>query len=133
MHSVVRSHVVLIGDAAGAMDALTGEGLSLGFRHALALADALATGNIQKYEYTHRRLSRLPYLMGKLMLTIGRRARLRHRILDALATQPTLFNFALAMHSGAVPIGAVPVGPMIGFLHRLVTGDSLTDQMPSTT
>jgi flavin-dependent dehydrogenase len=132
MRSVVRQRVALIGDAAGTMDAITGEGLSFVFRQAVVLADALAAGNLQKYENTHRRRSRPPNLIGKLMLIIGGRTRLRHRILDALATQPPLLNFALAVHTGVLPISAVPLGPVIGFLHRLVTG-GFVEEMPGTT
>jgi menaquinone-9 beta-reductase len=133
MRSVVRSHVALIGDAAGAMDAITGEGLSFGFRQAVVLADALAKGNLQKYEDAHRRLSRPPNIVGKLMLTIGGRTRLRHRTLDALATQPPLFNFALAVHSGILPISEVPLRALIGFLHRLVTPSPSAVEMPGAT
>ena len=46
MGSVICDRVALIGDAAGAMDAITGEGLSLGFRQAFALADALAADDM---------------------------------------------------------------------------------------
>lgn len=133
MRSVVRPRVALIGDAAGTMDAITGEGLSFAFRQAVVLADALAAGNLQKYENAHRRLSRPPSLVGKLMLAIGGRTRLRHRILDALATQPPLLHFALALHTGVLPISAVPLGPVIGFLHRLVAGGSFAPEMPGAT
>ena len=40
--------IALVGDAAGYVDALTGEGLSLGFESALALADALAAGDLAR-------------------------------------------------------------------------------------
>jgi 2-polyprenyl-6-methoxyphenol hydroxylase-like FAD-dependent oxidoreductase len=130
MRSVVRHRVALIGDAAGTMDAITGEGLSLGFRQAVVLADALASDNIQKYEQSHRRLRWPHNLMSKLILTIGGRTRLRRRMLKALATQPSLLSFALAVHTGVLPITAVPLGSMAGFLRRLVTNGSLMEQMP---
>jgi flavin-dependent dehydrogenase len=131
MRSVVRRHVVLIGDAAGTMDAITGEGLSFGFRQAVNLAAALAAGNIQGYEDAHHRLRRLSILMGKLMLAIGSRPGLRHRLLCAFAAQPSLLSFALAVHTGALPISALPLGPMMGFLHRLVIDGLFAAEAPS--
>ena len=44
---VSRGNVFLVGDASGSVDAITGEGLRLGFAQALALADALGQGNPQ--------------------------------------------------------------------------------------
>lgn len=133
IRSVIRRRIALIGDAAGAMDALTGDGLALGFRQATLLADALAAGNFQKYQKAHRRLCRPPILMGKLMLVVGGRMNLRRRVLDAFAAQPALFNFALNMHTGVLPISGVPLGPLIRFLHRLMTGGPLAEQMRGTT
>jgi hypothetical protein len=40
LRSVTRERVALIGDASGSVDALTGEGMSLAFRQAFALAEA---------------------------------------------------------------------------------------------
>lgn len=47
-------------------DAITGEGLGLSFRQAIALADALETGDLEKYQSAHRRLARRPHLMSRL-------------------------------------------------------------------
>ena len=41
LQRVYRQRTVLIGDASGSVDAITGEGMGLAFRQALALADAL--------------------------------------------------------------------------------------------
>lgn len=131
--SVIRRRVALVGDAAGTMDALAGEGLALGFRQAVLLADALAAGNLQKYQKAHRRLCRPPISMGKLMLTVSRRPSLRRRILDALAAQPALLNFAINVHTGVVPLSAVPLGPMVRFLHRLLTGGPFAEQVSGAT
>jgi flavin-dependent dehydrogenase len=133
MRSVVRRGVALIGDAAGTMDALTGQGLSLGVTQALVLAAAPAAGNIQKYENAFRRLTRRPALSGTLMLAIGRRTRLRRHLFDALAAQSSLLNFALSVHIGFRPTSAVPVGPMIRFLGRLVIGGSFCEELPRPT
>ncbi len=44
LRRVVAGNVALIGDASGSVDAITGEGLCLGFHQALALADAIGIG-----------------------------------------------------------------------------------------
>ncbi|MBV8452303.1 MAG: FAD-dependent monooxygenase, partial [Deltaproteobacteria bacterium] len=113
MGSVICDRVALIGDAAGAMDAITGEGLSLGFRQAFALADALAADDMQAYEEAHRQLRRLPDLMSRFMLAVGGRARLRRRILHALNATPRMTSFGLAVHTGVLPITALPLASTV--------------------
>ena len=73
LRHVQRGNVALVGDASGSVDAITGEGLSLGFRQAMALADALERGDLSGYEAEHRRLARRPALMGRLMLALDGR------------------------------------------------------------
>src|SRR5262249_22324806 len=77
LRRVYRGNVVLIGDASGSVDAITGEGLCLGFRQALALGDALEAGDLRPYGAAHRRLARLPAMVGRLMFVLDRRTRLR--------------------------------------------------------
>jgi flavin-dependent dehydrogenase len=101
LRRVVRGNVALIGDASGSVDAITGEGLCLGFRQALALADAMECGDLPRYESAHRRLARRPRFMADFMLTMDRQAWLRKRALPALASRPELFRGLLAMHVGA--------------------------------
>lgn len=60
LEQVYHDRVALIGDASGSVDAITAEGLSLGFRQALALADALEADDLLKYQKAHRRLARRP-------------------------------------------------------------------------
>ena len=68
--SVWRGNVALIGDAAGTVDAITGEGLGLAFRQAVALAHCLESGNLAPYQLAHRRLMLRPLMMARLMLTL---------------------------------------------------------------
>lgn len=49
--------VLLVGDASGYVDALTGEGLSVGFTQAVAAVDAVAAGRPCEYERAWRRLA----------------------------------------------------------------------------
>jgi flavin-dependent dehydrogenase len=99
---VTRGNVALVGDASGSVDAISGEGLCLGFHQALALADALERRDLSLYESAHGRLAARPRFMANLMLTMDRRSRLRRRALPALASHPDLFGGLLAMHVGSV-------------------------------
>jgi flavin-dependent dehydrogenase len=101
LRHVQRGNVALVGDASGSVDAITGEGLSLGFRQATALADALERGDLSDYEAAHRRLARRPALMGRLMLVLDGRPRLRERTLRAMAADERVFARLLAVHIGA--------------------------------
>jgi flavin-dependent dehydrogenase len=101
LRQVARGNVALVGDASGSVDAITGEGLCLGFRQALALADALDRGDLALYASAHRRLARRPGFMADFMLTLDRSRWLRGRALAALASHPELFGSLLAMHVGA--------------------------------
>jgi flavin-dependent dehydrogenase len=99
----VRGRVALVGDAAGYLDALTGEGIALGLREARALADAIAAGDLRRYGRAQRRLARLPELLTRLLLAAERRPRLRRRLIAALSQDPALFARLLGVHSGVLP------------------------------
>jgi len=101
LRRVYRGSIALIGDASGSVDAITGEGMSLAFRQALALADALAADNLDQYQAAHRRLARRPAFMAQLMLTLDRFPRLRPRVLRTFAAKPVIFERLLAVHVGA--------------------------------
>ncbi len=102
LRRVSSGRVVLIGDASGSVDAVTGEGLSLAFRQALALADALERGNPAEYQAAHRRLERRPALMSSLMLSLDRFPWLRRGAMRALSFEPAIFSGLLAFHVGGV-------------------------------
>ncbi|HYL86432.1 MAG TPA: NAD(P)/FAD-dependent oxidoreductase [Candidatus Angelobacter sp.] len=89
---VYRGNVALIGDASGSVDAITGEGLGLGFRQALALADALKTGELEHYQIAHRQLAQRPNTIARMLLLLDRFAPLRKRVFRGLARDPQLFN-----------------------------------------
>ena len=107
LQHVYRDHTVLIGDASGSVDAITGEGLSLSLHQAIALADAMVAGDLGKYQIEHRRLARRPMWMADLMLMLDRFPSLRHPVLGTMALQPAIFEKLLAMHSTPRPAMAV--------------------------
>jgi flavin-dependent dehydrogenase len=100
LRRVTRANIALIGDASGSVDAISGEGLCLGFRQALALSEAMEQKNLELYEAAHRRLAVRPRFMADFMLTMDRWRGLRRRALPALAAHPDLFEGLLAMHVG---------------------------------
>lgn len=102
LRKVYRGNVALIGDASGSVDAITGEGLALSFKQALALGDALAAGDLRLYNAAHQRIARMPAWMANLMLLIDQRPRLRHRVIRMLASESGVFSKLLAIHIGAV-------------------------------
>lgn len=100
---VSRGNVALIGDAAGTVDAITGEGLGLAFSQAVALAACLESGYLEPYQAEHRRLALRPLLMARLMLALDGRPQLQHRTVQVFRKRPEIFRRLLALHVGALP------------------------------
>ncbi len=100
---VWRGNVALIGDAAGTVDAITGEGLGLAFSQAVALAECIEMGDLAPYQRIHDRLMLRPLLMARLMLALDGRPRLQHRTLRTFQKRPEVFQRLLALHVGALP------------------------------
>ncbi len=114
--NVQRGNVALVGDASGGVDAITGEGLRLAFRHALLLAEAMAAGDLRLYQQAHRQLERRPMRMGNLMLWLGRNPRVRGRVIRALQSKPDLFARLLATHVGqGTPKELLSTGAQLGW------------------
>lgn len=100
---VWRGNMALIGDAAGTVDAITGEGLGLAFSQTVALAGCIEAGDLSPYQRIHDRLALRPLLMARLMLTLDGRPRLQHRTLQTFQKHPEVFQRLLALHVGALP------------------------------
>jgi flavin-dependent dehydrogenase len=100
LRRVYRGSSVLVGDASGGVDAITGEGLCLAFRQAILLGDCLASGNLARYQKGHRALLRRPALMARMMLFMARHSRLRRRTMQVFQSNPRSFAGMLAMHVG---------------------------------
>ncbi len=118
--AVNRGRLALIGDAAGYVDAITGEGLSIAFHQAAALAAALAAGDLRGYARQHRRIVALPEAMTRLLLWVERRPALRRRVICALAREPAVFSRLLAIHCRALPVRKLGLETAPRLLWRLV-------------
>jgi len=116
LNRVSHGNVVLIGDASGTVDAITGEGLCLAFNQALVLADCLRTEDLARYEREHRSLARRPQLTAQLMLTLDGRPRLQRRALRAFQKHPHIFRRLLELHIGALsPLHLAKDGLTLGW------------------
>ena len=100
LRRVSRGRVALVGDASGTVDAITGEGLSLGFRQARALAEALSSEDLRQYERQHRLLSRRPRFMANVLLFLSRSPEIRRRTFQVMNAAPNIFDCMLAYHVG---------------------------------
>jgi menaquinone-9 beta-reductase len=101
LRRVCNDRIALVGDASGSVDAVTGEGLCLAFRQAVALGECLAGGDLSPYQAAHHRIRRGPAGMAALLLMLDRHPVLRRRALSALAMRPSAFSAMLSMHIGA--------------------------------
>ncbi len=108
LRSVVHDNVALAGEASGSVDAITGEGLAMAFRQALALSSALAKGDLAQYQAAHREIAKLPEFMSNAMLLMDKSSWLRSRALRAFDRKPSLFGKMLSIHVGDRPL--VPFG-----------------------
>jgi flavin-dependent dehydrogenase len=104
LQRVTHGRVALVGDASGSVDAITGEGLALGFRQAVCLADALVAGDLSGYETAHRSIQHVPMFMSNTMLLMDRSRWLRNRAMRAFESSPQLFSRMLRVHVGESPL-----------------------------
>ena len=104
---VHRGRVALVGDAAGYRDAITGEGLSVGFYMARSLVGAIVAGDLGLYDKAVRRWVALPFFLIRLLLEVERRPRLRRRMIRTLADDGALFERLLAVHARQRPARSV--------------------------
>lgn len=95
---VVAQDLALVGDAAGFVDAITGEGVSLGLVTAAALVEDLANrraGILHEYAAAHARAFRGYWILTNALLTLARRPVLRRATVDFLARRPRVFEVLL--------------------------------------
>jgi flavin-dependent dehydrogenase len=87
--------VLLIGDAAGYLDPLTGEGVRLGFDTAAAAVQAVVSARPESFPGMWRGALRRYWVLTSGLLFIRRRVWLRRRLVRFLARFPRIFRFAL--------------------------------------
>ncbi|MEV7009027.1 NAD(P)/FAD-dependent oxidoreductase [Streptosporangium sp. NPDC051022] len=93
--SRVAGRVLLVGDAAGYTDALTGEGVSLALLSARTLVGCLRAGTPHAYESAWLRLSRRHRLLTGALLETRRHPAAARLIVPAARRLPALFGAAV--------------------------------------
>lgn len=84
--------VLLVGDAAGYVDALTGEGLGIAFGAAELLVDCVAADRPGDYDRQWRRMSRRYRLLTAGVLHASAHPAVRSRIVPLATRMPTVFG-----------------------------------------
>lgn len=99
-HAAARGNVALVGDASCTVDGIAGQGMSLAFQQAVALADALARGNLPSYQSAHRRIARTATRITRLLLLLNASAAIRRKALRFFAAHPDAFAQMISIHAG---------------------------------
>lgn len=89
--AVRQGRVLLVGDAAGYVDALTGEGLATGFAAARAAVRAVAAGRPERYGPAWARETRRSRLLSAGLLALASQPRPRAMLVPVAARLPTGF------------------------------------------
>ncbi len=88
----VAGRVLLVGDAAGYIDALTGEGIAVALRTSAELVDCVVEDRPADYETAWRRVSRECRLLTASLLWARNRRLLAPRIVPAAARLPGVYG-----------------------------------------
>lgn len=91
----VAGRVLLVGDAAGYVDALTGEGIALGLAQAEAAVRAILLEAPQRYETQARRLGRRHDLLTRGLLGATSLPTARRHLVALAAAVPSVFESAV--------------------------------------
>ena len=91
----VAGRVLLVGDAAGYVDALTGEGVTLALASSAAAVRCVRAGRPQAYEAAWRHLTRRYRALTSLLVRVTARPSTAGRVVPAAALLPGLFRAAV--------------------------------------
>jgi len=102
--------MVLIGDAAGYLDAITGEGISLALAQALALEEKVVpdlvkgkmvkTTSLAAFAHAYREIMAPYYRMTRVVLYLSRHPVLATNVIGLLSRTPNLFAVLLSANMG---------------------------------
>lgn len=104
---------LLVGDASGYVDAITGEGVSLALQQAAVAVDVLSTAlrtgrssaaDLAPYARAHHRLKFTHAMMTELVLYGAAHPMLMGRVVRALRRSPSLFEGMLGVNDGDVSL-----------------------------
>lgn len=119
----ITDGVILIGDAAGYLDALTGEGISLALAQALSLEETvvpvllnserrgiLFAQELCAYKQAYQAIIRPYYQVTNLALWLSHHPTWIEQAIYLLRHQPTLFQSLLSANMGLLPLWKVALG-----------------------
>lgn len=98
----VQGRVALIGDAAGYLDPMTGEGIRLGAEGAMVATDLLASDRLEQWEPAWWRLTRRYRFLTGALLAASQRPRLRRHLVPLCDGVPGVMNTVVNL-LGATP------------------------------
>jgi flavin-dependent dehydrogenase len=93
--------VLLVGDAAGYVDALTGEGIGVAVRTARALVECVVADQVERYDAAWRAESRRYRAVTGALLGASSVPLLRRAIVPAAAALPAVFSGTVQLLAGA--------------------------------
>ncbi|MEQ1759237.1 MAG: FAD-dependent monooxygenase [Vicinamibacterales bacterium] len=100
---IVAPGLLLIGDAAGAPDPITGEGMALALTTAVPAAEAIVSGRLGDYAEIRREMGRNADRLAALLLTVSR---LQGRVASLLLRRPSLVPTLLDVAINRRPLNA---------------------------
>jgi flavin-dependent dehydrogenase len=109
----VVQNVLLIGDAAGYLDPLTGEGIALGAATAQAAIEALRAKEPASYERRYHEITRRYFTLTGALLAVVRHPRLHRPLIRAAHAMPGLFDTALGALAHLDQHEHPPHGPLL--------------------
>jgi len=92
----VAGRVLLVGDAAGYLDPMTGEGVRLGFATAKAAVKAICKSSPQSYERAWMQLTLRYWISTSAILQVRKSRWMSKLVVPLLSRAPRLFDWALA-------------------------------------
>jgi len=112
---VAHGRVLLVGDAAGYLDPLTGEGVAIGVATARAAIAAIVADDPTRYPRGWRRATRRYFTLTAGLLAISRVPGLRRCIIPVVRRAPFVFDAALRLLGGrALAVPAPGAQPLAG-------------------
>lgn len=114
----VEDGLILIGDAYGYMDGITGEGISVGLEQALMIGqklpacireERLQKADLKQIGATIKKLFQKSVFTTKLALVLSRHSLLRNLAIAGLSRSPTLFRAFLEVNMGERQLWQLPL------------------------
>ena len=131
--AVHKGRVVLVGDAAGYVDAITGEGMSLALKTAALATDAVTAilagadvdSSFRRYARDRAAVFRDHALLTFGLVELARRPFFAKRVIARLAKDPALFTRLLAVNNGTRALST------FGVVNLLKLGLGATPPLPT--